>query len=71
MPTFKTEELRLVVVSNVQLVKRLLLCNERQIQHYLALRLMPIMLLKLPIMLWSNGPGFYPLARPLLSLDRP
>ena len=34
-PTFKTEELRLV--SNVQLVKRLLPCNERQIQRYLAL----------------------------------
>ena len=34
-PTFKTEELRLV--SNVQLVKRLLPCNKRQIQHYLAL----------------------------------
>ena len=34
-PTFKTEEFCLV--SNVQLVKRLLPCNEQQIQHYLAL----------------------------------
>ena len=34
MPTFITEALRLV--SNVQLVKRLLLYNEQQIQHYLA-----------------------------------
>ena len=34
-PTFKTEALR--IVSNVQLVKRLLLRNEWQIQHYLAL----------------------------------
>ena len=33
-PTIKTKALRLV--SNVQLVKRLLPCNERQIQHYLA-----------------------------------
>ena len=32
-PTFKTEALRLV--SNVQLVKQLLPCNEQQIQHYL------------------------------------
>ena len=35
MPTFKTEALRLV--SNVQLVKRLLPCNKRQVRHYLAL----------------------------------
>ena len=35
MPTFKTEALRLV--SNVQLVKGLLPCNEQQIQRYLAL----------------------------------
>ena len=34
-PTYKTKALRLV--SNVQLVKRLLPCNGRQIQHYLAL----------------------------------
>ena len=34
-PTYKTNALRLV--SNVQLVKRLLPCNKRQIQHYLAL----------------------------------
>ena len=34
-PTFKTKALR--IVSNVQLVKRLLLRNEWQIQHYLAL----------------------------------
>ena len=34
-PTFKAEALRLV--SNVKLVKWLLPCNERQIQHYLAL----------------------------------
>ena len=34
-PTFKTEALRLV--SNVQLVKELLLRNELLIQHYLAL----------------------------------
>ena len=34
-PTFKTEAFRLV--SNVQLVKQLLLRNERLIQHYLAL----------------------------------
>ena len=32
--TYKTKVLRLV--SNVQLVKWLLPCNERQIQHYLA-----------------------------------
>ena len=35
MPTFKTKALHLV--SNVQLVKRLLPYNERQIQYYLAL----------------------------------
>ena len=34
-PTFETEVLR--IVSNVQLVKGLLLRNERQIQQYLAL----------------------------------
>ena len=33
--TYKTKALRLVI--NVQLVKRLLLCNRRQIQCYLAL----------------------------------
>ena len=35
MPTFKTEVLHLV--SNVQLIKQLLPCNEQQIQCYLAL----------------------------------
>ena len=35
IPTFKTEALQLV--SNVQLVKRHLLRNEWQIQHYLVL----------------------------------
>ena len=35
MPTFKTDALRLV--SNVQLIKQLLLSNEQQIQCYLAL----------------------------------
>ena len=35
VPTFKTEELHLV--SNVQLVKWLLPCNEQQTQHYIAL----------------------------------
>ena len=35
MPTFKTEPLHLV--SNVQLVKCLLLSKEWQIQHYLTL----------------------------------
>ena len=35
MPTFKTEVLH--IVSNVQLVKGLLLQNERKIQYYLAL----------------------------------
>ena len=34
MPTYKTKALCLV--SNVQLVKRLLPCNGQQIQHYLA-----------------------------------
>ena len=34
-PTYKTKALRLF--SNVQLVKQLLSCNERQIQRYLAL----------------------------------
>ena len=33
-PTFETEVFR--IISNVQLVKGLLLRNEQQIQHYLA-----------------------------------
>ena len=37
-PTFKTEVLHLV--SNVQLVKGLLLQNERQIQYYIYLALL-------------------------------
>ena len=51
-----TTGLMLVVIMGLQAAAKLRILNILS-----SYRLVPIMLLKLPIMLWSNAPEFYPL----------